>query len=448
MSSLFNIGTSALRANQRALETTGQNIANAGTEGYSRQRTEFSARHVSGFAAGQGVDVVRTRRISDGFATERLVESSAEKAALDAEAGLARRLDASLSTEASGLARPLREFIDALDGWVADPGAPETRLEVLGGAEALAMRFSQQQVQMDDFNVEINVRTGNAVQRVNELTDAIARLNDEIAAQTPGQPANALLDQRDQMVSDLAQQIDVRTVVQDDSSVNVFTGNGQALVTGSTVRRLSAVPSGDGSGATRVEIAGGGDLSEQIRGGELGGLFGFRAEVLEPAREQLNALAQGITDAVNTVQGSGLDANGQAGAPLFERVPPGARLNVQIDDPAALAASLPGAGADGNGNAQAMVDALRGPLIGGQSAQEANITMLASVGSQARRLEASATAQAAVVSQQQLLRDSVSGVNLDEEAADLLRYQQAYQAAAQVIVVANTVFDSLLAATR
>lgn len=452
MNGLFSIGTSALLANQRALATTGHNIANANTEGYSRQRVDFSARQALGERIGQGVEANLIQRFNDPFAGARLNQSQAELAALDASSSLARRLDALLSSEAAGLAQPLRQFLDGVDALAADPGAQEVRSELLGEAQTLAQRFGQLQGGLDDFKRELNGRIGDSVERINSLSDALANLNEEIAfsiGTSGGQPPNDLFDQRDQLVSQLAKLVDVNTAEQDDGSLNVYFGSGQALVVGNQKQTLQAVPGATPQDPTRVFL-GAGDISRQITGGELGGVLGFRAEVLDSAQQDLLALAQALTTTVNTAQSNGTDLNGLAGQALFAVSPPSARLTVLLNDPADLAAAGPGAPANSgdNSNALTLAEALRAPLIGTASAQEYNIALVSRVGSQARRLEAAETAQAALVAQHQNLRDEVSGVNLDEEAADLLRYQQAYQAAAQIIVVANEVFQSLLAAVR
>ncbi len=449
MSNLFSIGTSALLANQRALSVTSNNIANVNTDGYSRQGVDFEPRHVPGQIMEQGVSVGEITRFADPFANTRLVQSSAEHAALETGATLTRRLDAVLSEEQTGLAGPLRQFLDSIDGLAADPSSVEARVEVLGDAEALAQRFTQIQGQFDNLNSELNARVSGSVSQINDLSAAIARLNDEIARSNSVSPPNVLLDERDRLVSQLAEQIDVNTAVQNDGSVNVFVGSGQALVVGNTVSQLSVAPGATPADPARV-LLGGGDISGQVAGGELGGIFGFREDVMQPAQLEIRALAQAVSSTVNDAQAAGTDFNGNPGQPLFQIGSSGAGLSVLITDPQALAAAGPQApaGSGDNSNALALSEALRAPVLGQNNLQEANLSLVGRVGTQARSLEAAERAQAAVVSQQQFLRDQVSGVNLDEEAANLLRYQQSYQAAAQIIATANAMFESLLAAAR
>lgn len=452
MSTLFSIGSSALLANQRALSTTGHNIANANTEGYSRQGVDFAARQVAGQNYGQGVDIANTRRYADAFANQRLMESQSEYGALQTSADLATRLDALMSDEDTGLATPLRDFLGSLDAWAADPGSVESRVEVIGDAEALAQRFTQLQSSVDDIATELNSRTTAAVDRVNELSESIARINDEISyykGVNGGVVSNDLLDQRDRLVGDLAKEVDVFTTEQGDGSLNVFVGNGQALVVGADASRLDAVPGATPGLPTRVFL-GGGEVGPQITGGELGGLQEFRNDVLDPSRQQLQALSDNLAAQVNNAQASGTDLNGNAGQPLFDASPQGAGLEVVISEPRELAAAGPGLGANSgdNSNVLAMAAALRGPVVGQNSAQEANIALVGRLGSMTRSLQAAETAQGALVDHNQNIRDDISGVNLDEEAANLLRYQQAYQAAAQIISVADEMFQSLLAAAR
>ncbi|MGJ8670583.1 MAG: flagellar hook-associated protein FlgK [Oceanococcus sp.] len=448
MSGLFGIGSSALLASQRALATTGHNIANANTDGYSRQRVDFSARHVAGQLLGQGVESNNIQRYSDPFANTRLVQSTSSHASIASGADLTRRLDLSLSDPATGLADPLRNFIDSVDAWAADPTAPESRINVLGQAETLAQRFGQIQDGFDNFNIEINSRISSNVDEINNLTSGIAQLNEEIAMNQTFQP-NDLLDQRDLMVRQLSQRIDVQTATQDDGSVNVFAGNGQALVVGKQASQLDVVPGGGPADPIGVALNGA-NLNNQIEGGELGGLLNFRQDVLVPTQTQMRDLANGLVTAVNAVQANGADLNGVAGADLLSISPTSARISVEISDPDLLASAASGAaaGSGDNSNALQMADVLKGPILGNASAAEANIALVGRVGTTARRLEAAETAQSAVLQQHQNLRDEVSAVNLDEEAANMLQYQQAYQAAAQIIATANEMFETLLAAAR
>ena len=297
----------------------------------------------------------------------------------------------------------------------------------------------------------MNARIGAHVDEINQLSASIGRLNDEIALVSGsgrGTP-NDLLDQRDQLVNQLAQRIDVQTAQQDDGSLNVFVGNGQALVVGKQSQSLQAITPVNPNEPSQVML-GSSNISNQIQAGELGGILSFRKQVMQPAQQQMTDLASGLSAAVNAAQASGVDSNGAPGQALFAVNPPSARLHVEISDPALLASAPAGAaaGSGDNSNALAMANALRGPVVGNASAQQANIQLVSGVGTSTRRLEASETAQAAILAQHQNARDEVSGVNLDEEAANLLQYQQAYQAAAQIITTANEMFRTLLAAVR
>ena len=452
MSGLMGIGTSALLANQRALAVTSNNIANANTEGYSRQRVDFSARHVAGQMLGQGVDSGLVERYSDSFANQRLTQSVSSHASLASSADLAGRLDLMMSDSATGLTDPLRAFVDSVDAWAADPTATETRVQVLGQAESIAQRFGQLQDGLDQFTAEVNTRIGGAVDNINSLSQGVAELNDQIVLNGGlgnTQQPNGLLDQRDQLVNELASLIDVQTVPQDDGSLNVLVGNGQGIVVGKQARQLDVEAGLTPQDPVAVTVAGS-DISAQIGGGELGGLIAFRSDVLEPVQQDLSALAQGLANTVNSAQAAGVDANGTTGGALFASNPPGASLEVLIEDPQALASAPAGAaaGSGDNSNVLALADALRGAAVNGVSLQDANITLVSTLGSSARRLEAAETAESAVLANNLELKDAVSGVSLDEEAANLLRYQQAYQAAAQIIATANEMFESLLAAAR
>ncbi|HEY0973303.1 MAG TPA: flagellar hook-associated protein FlgK [Solimonas sp.] len=629
MSDLLSIGSSALLAYRRALDTTSHNIANVNTAGYTRQRVELTTRAPTGSGSGYfgtGVDVSTVRRISDGLTNTRLQSDTSAYARLEVYAGFAGRIDTLLSSADTSLAAPLQNFFDAANALAQNPTSTAARQALIGNAQTLAARFNQAQSQLDGMSTEVDARMRTTVDEINQLSRSLAQINERIAqaqGQFSGQPPNDLLDQRDQLLQDLAGRIGITTVSQDDGSLNVFTASGQALVLGSQATALSV--RGDAYQSGRLDIVFGANtvVTGQLSGGTLGGLLDVRREVLDPARSELGRLAVGIAAAVNDQHAQGLDATGALGGAFFAE-PAGTALaatangggaqvavgigdvallnghdyelryqsggwqltdrstgasvamsgsgtaadplrgagieltisgtaaegdrwwlqptanaagamRVAIQDPARIAAAAPlrastGLGNSGsataatpavvdasnpalldpvtiqftsattyqvngsgsysysysyspgtpitvngwqlalngtpaagdsfgvqrgatdsgdNGNARALAGlATRGVLDGGRSSLGSTQTALASsAGLNAQQATLQRDAQAAMQTQSRNARDSVSGVNLDEEAADLVRFQQAYQAAARVIQVADTLFQTLLQAT-
>ncbi|HVT34471.1 MAG TPA: flagellar hook-associated protein FlgK, partial [Nevskiaceae bacterium] len=239
MSDLLNIGTSALLAYRSALDTISHNIANANTDGYSRQRVDLEARppQVAGNGyVGSGVQVQTTSRVSDSLVNQRLVADNSSYSRLDTFQQMAARADDLLSNSDTGLATPLQNFFSAMDGVAAAPASTAARQTLLSSADTLAGRFGDLSNQLSGMESDINGQLSTAVDQINQLAGSIAQLNDRIASgagSANGNPPNDLLDQRDSLIKQLSSQIGVSTVTKTDGSVDVFAAGGQALVLGS-----------------------------------------------------------------------------------------------------------------------------------------------------------------------------------------------------------------------
>lgn len=325
MSELLNIGSNALLAFQRALDTTGQNIANVNTDGYSRQRVELSNRApTSGRkdAVGSGVQVVGIQRITDQFLVSQALTQESEFSRQERFLSLASRVDSLLSDPQTGLSSSLNAYFEAARGVEAEPGSSAARRSLLGSAEQLAGRFNSINHQYEGLNSEVNTRLGQLTTEVNQLSQKIADLNLQIpqAQAQAGQPPNDLLDQRDRLVSELATKIGIRAAPQDGGAINIYTANGQGLVVGRTVTKLSSQTSAFDPSRQELAIAhssGTVVLSDQASGGEIGGLLDFRREMLDPARAELGRIAVAVTETLNQQHRVGTDLYGNAGGDLF-----------------------------------------------------------------------------------------------------------------------------------
>lgn len=318
MADLMNIGSSGLAAAQKALDLTSHNIANVGTDGYSRQRIDQAARpsgSVSRTDTGNGVTILGTQRISDALVESRLVRDSAEVARLGAFDSLAVRADTLLSSSSSGLTTALNTFFGGLEKIASDPASTATRQAALGDAAALTDRFNNLYGELSAIDAEIDQRLGQAVATVNDLADAVAKLNRSIALAGQNLPVD-LLDQRNVLVQKISEQIGVTTVPQDDGSLNVFTSAGQALVVGERVIPLGTTD--DLYRPGRIDItSGGARISTQLSGGIVGGLLDARRSLVDPALEKLGRVAVTLTTRINEIQAQGITQDGTVGAALF-----------------------------------------------------------------------------------------------------------------------------------
>jgi len=327
---LFGIGVSGLMAYQRALQVAGHNIANVGTDGYSRQRLDLEARPppTAGSAAtGAGVATTGINRVADRFVEFRLVSSTSAEAYHRTYAEFAAQIDNLVADADSGLSPALDEFFAAMQEVASDPTSTAARQQLLGTGEALVARFAQIQGSIDDQQRIASGRIGGAVEEINQLAQGVADLNERIIiaqGQAGGAP-NDLLDQRDGLLRQLAERIGVTTLEQSDGSLNVYAGRGQALVVGTEATALSVEPSA--YDPSRLEIgfrnsAGFVPVTDTLSGGKLGALLEVQDGLLDPAGNALGRIAIGVTELFNEAHARGMDLDGAAGGEFFGRAEP------------------------------------------------------------------------------------------------------------------------------
>ena len=325
MPDMLGTGLSSLRALQRALDTTAHNIANVSTPGYSRQRAEFTTRQPSVVGTswiGNGVNTSQVRRIYDQFLTAQSRSSSGNLARLDAFATQAERLDNMLGDTTNGLNTSLQSYTDALSELSSTPGSIPARQVLLSQGRALAQRLQDYDKRLRDMATDVDTRFAGEAREVTLLSQGIARLNGEItiATENSGQPPNDLLDQRDRLIDQIASKVSVTTIAEGAGTINVFIGNGQPLVLGTTASEITTVT--DPFDPERTQFAlktatGTVDISRAVSGGTLGGLLDWRREMLEPARNELGRISLAIASQVNAQHREGMDLNGALGGDFF-----------------------------------------------------------------------------------------------------------------------------------
>ena len=315
--SLSNIGISALLAAQQGLTTAGENIANINTEGYSRQRAENQNR------LGGGTQVVNIRRLVDETINNQLVQNTSSANAASARAELSQNIADTLADPATGLSSAVDGFFGALQELSTDPGSALHRQVLVSQGEALSRRFQLLDGRLSDARESTNVTIRAAVNEVNRLSGAIAELNGQIIVSRDGiNSNNDLLDRRDQLIREVAESIEVRTVEQDDGSLNVLGPGGQALVLGTQTNELTVVTNPYDAGQLEVANSAGFSISSSITGGTLGGALQVRSRLLDPADNALGRIAAGITEAFNAQHRLGVDANGNLGGDFFSVTAP------------------------------------------------------------------------------------------------------------------------------
>ena len=292
MSSLLTNGASALLTFQRALATTSQNIANVNTEGYSRQRVNLES-VVSDpnerLQVGSGVTVTNIERMQDEFATAQVLQTTSAFARQQTHLDMAGQIDGFMADDALSLTPALNSFYDAIQDANSDPASLANREIIIEQASSLATRFRGMQQQLDGLQEEVNDRLTASVSDVNDISASIAEINSELITRNgilQRQTANSLLDQRDQLVSELSGLADIRTHIQDDGAMNVYAGNGLALVVGADAQQLRIAQDTNTPGQLEIEIDVGTNwqpIGTLLQGGSIGGLRDFERDTLSKA---------------------------------------------------------------------------------------------------------------------------------------------------------------------
>ncbi len=625
MSDVFGISVSALQAFQNAINVTSNNVANASTPGYDRETvnlTEAIPQSNGTATVGAGVVVAGISRAYSQAAANQLNASQSSMGQLNALQNYSTQIDNLFGTTVGGLSTTLQSFYSAFSDVANDPTSTASRQALLGQAQNVANSFQNASGDLNSLNTDVNSRITADVQQINSIASAISTLNQQIVvatAQGGNQPPNELLDQRDQLVSNLSQLVGVSTTTEGDGSLNVFVGNGQPLVLQGQTTPLTTVQNQFNASQLEIGTSQGSQISSDITSGDLGGLLAARTQVIDPALNQLGQIATALSQTVNSQQSDGLDLSGNLGANIFSVGTPvatasskntdavtasvsvnpnglgaltadnylltfkagaptltdtttgvsvtpagagtvaspytangvsivlsgapaagdqfliqptataAASLKVVVTDPSKIAAAgaiataaagtntgaatissgtvldstnpnllqpvtiqfttppttysvnggpgvayvnggnidvngwqvqISGTPANGdvftvssnaggtgdNRNALAAANLQNvGVLQNGTTSITAGVsTLITGIGSQAQQINTAQTAQAAVNSQAQSSVQSITGVNLDEEAASLLQWQQAYQAAAQALTIGNTLFTTLI----
>ena len=324
MGDLLATGLSGLTAFKNVLTTTGHNITNATTEGYSRQRVglETQTPQFSGAGfVGSGVFTSSVSRLYDSFLSTEFRNSSAAASELDTYYEFASQIDSVLANPTVGLSTALQDFFNAAQDVAADPTSIPARQVMLSEGEALENRFSTMNNLFGDITTRVNNRLADTITDINLLSENIASLNQKIVdVGGLGSSPNDLLDQRDHLIDQLSTKVNVSTSVQTDGSVNVFVGSGQSLVLGSRSNELGLESAGFDASALNIvfkEQTANVNITRFMTGGELGGIVRFRDEVLDPSINTLGQIAVSLAQNFNAQHANGVDLNGDQGLNFF-----------------------------------------------------------------------------------------------------------------------------------
>lgn len=326
MADMLSIGVSALNVYQRALNVTSHNVANVHTQGYSRQRIEPVAREpefLKGSYLGSGVQAGSVQRLYDEFLTGQVRASLSATGNLESYYKVASQIERVIADADAGLDPAMQEFFDAMQGLADDPSSTPVRELLLAESQSLVDRFHFLDRNLEAAKDQVHSDMQSLIEEINNLADTIAQLNQRIANSPgihQGNWPNDLLDQRDQAINELSSIININTLPQDDGTMTVFFGKGQALVLGVESNRFALVDSDIIPDHKEISYVGSNSVNlvtDQISGGELEGLLRARDEILEQGRNSLGLVALGLSFEVNAQHREGINLMDQTGLDFF-----------------------------------------------------------------------------------------------------------------------------------
>lgn len=430
------IGTQGLDAAQAALATTSNNISNANTPGYTREVTQLSENQEDlsgGIVSGGGVTVDSVQSIRDELLNLQIQQQTSLQNQADTESSSLQTIQPLFSTSGNDIATTLAAFSSSLDQLSANPSSSAFQQSVLTAGQNLAQSFNNAATGLQSAQSSADQQVSQTVSQVNSLSQQIAQLNAQLTPSViASQNGGTIEDQRDQLVQQLSSLVGISVSQSSDGEV-ITTANGSALVMGGQSFALQAITGSDGF--QQVLDSNGNNITSSIQGGQLGGAIQIRDQVIPGYLDALNSLATQFASSFNAAQAQGYDSSGTAGQPFFS-VPSGssaaAGISVALTSGSQIAVSSDGSSGS-NGNVANLLAAVNGNMSSGQTPTAAYANIVYQVGSDASNATAQSTALSDSITQLTNQQSSVSGVSIDEETTNLIRYQTAYEAAARII---------------
>jgi flagellar hook-associated protein 1 len=447
------VAVSGLIADEGAMQATTNNVANVNTPGYSREVPVLDSGDpvvVDPLTFGSGVTLQNIESIRDPILESQIQQQTQTENQYSALATALQQTQVNFSTTTGDIGTSITNFFNSINQLATNPSDLSLRQGVITAADDMATSFNNTANNLTQQQQNLDLSVVQTVSQINQLSQQIAQLNGQISSlENVDQNAGTFIDQRQQAIDQLSGLVDVN-VINANNSLTLTTANGAPLVTGQQSFQLNTqtLPNG-----LHDVYSNGSDITSQITSGTLGGTLQARDQEIPAIENQLDTLAAGIANSVNAVQTTGYDLNGNlATNENFFNPPPAnttgaaADLSVAITDPSQIAASSDGTPGS-NGNAQAMYAISTGTGIDGQSPSDYYSGIVFNVGNDASNASTEQTASQAVLQQLNDQRASVSGVSLDEEAANMVQYQDAYQASAQVVTTINDMMYAVIQMT-
>ena len=452
---MASLSTSLLTAVQSlgaatgALQVTNNNIANANTPGYSRQVAilqEAAPTVDGGISTGNGVVLEGFQSVRDELVQTQIQQETQAQSGANAQLASLQQIQPTFTTSTQDIGTEMSALFSSISGLATDPAGTADGAAVLTAGQNLATAFNTASATLTSQQGGLNTQVTQDVSQINQLTRQIAALNPQIAEMdATGQNGGTVQDQQNQLVLSLSALTSV-AVTQTNNGVTLTTGNGAALVVGSQSFTLQTTTGSNGM--QQVLDQNGTNITASLTSGDLGGTIQMRDQTIPGLLSQLDTLANQFGSAINAAQAKGFDQSGNAGKNFFSISPTVAGfagdISMAITDPSQIAASSDGT-AGSNGNLANLIAVQTAALPAGQTPGNAYANLVYTVGSLTSNATAESSATASSLLQLNDQLSSVSGVSIDEESANLITFQTAYEAAARVVTTVQSLFTITLA---
>jgi flagellar hook-associated protein 1 len=458
LSSSLNIVLQSMLAEQGAIETTSNNIANVNTPGYSRQRpdlVETSPVQYGNITLGTGAQLSKVESLRSAILDLRVNQETQQQGQLDAFLSSGQQIQTLFNeTAGTGLQAPLTAFFNNLSQLSSNPSDLNVRQGVITAAQNLSRAFNQTNTNLSTLQRSVDLSVTQSVSQINTLTAQIAKVNVQVSSATAtGQNPGPFIDQRQQLINQLSALVDVSQIDAGNGSLTLTTNSGAPLVVGGQSFQLQT-QSDPLTGLQHV-FSQVNDITANVTGGQLAGQLQIRDKEIPSVQSSLDTLASNLATAVNAQHRAGYDLNGATGGLFFNAPPVGgvgaaASLSVAVTDPLKIAASggpAPGAAGD-NTNANLLLALQSQTFVNGQTPLNYYSGLVFKIGSDVSTAQTTQQAGSQVLQQLQNLQGGVSGVDLNEEAANLARFQKAYEASAQVSLIVSSLLQTTIDMVR
>lgn len=465
---MMDTGRRSMANSQTALQTVGHNIANKSTEGYSRQRVEIQTNEPVGFGklrVGTGSKTAAVTRVNNPYLEKQIGQEQAKLGYYDGKGDAMTRVEQVYNEQINkGLNSFVSEFFNAFREFSNNPESLATRTQVKETADILTKDFKRVSNQLTDIQRDIDSQIATHVHEINEITREISSLNEKIQTVTmQGGSANDERDRRDLLIKQLGEKVNIKWAEGEDGMVTISAGNAALLVTGYDHKEIEA----RGTVATDTKGEGNVDIfyrnnpnsepmiiTNQLSGGRIGGLLEVRDQVINGLHGDVDQMAMGLATTINEIHRQGFDAYNKQAGDFFVfpendtgHLAQSLKLSDEVSSDVGRIASGAQPFAPGDNRVATAIAQLQfKPMMedGRSTMDEFYNSMVGQVGIQSKRIQSAQQAQNDIVKQLGNIRESISGVSLDEETTKLIEYQKQFDASARLIRTADEMFDTVL----